>query len=63
MHRRALIDATIAERGVTKQEIDLAVKSKNKGKFKLGFGLLDNSLDKIESVYIKYHDLTKRKLY
>jgi hypothetical protein len=43
------------------QEIDLKTKSK-KGSFKLVFKMFDNSLDKIQSVGVKYHDLSKRKL-
>lgn len=35
----------------------------SKGKFRLGFKLIDNNLDKIEQVYVKYHDISKRKLY
>lgn len=46
---------------LTKHEIDLPTKS-SRGKFSLGFKLLDNSLNKIDSVYVKYHDITKRKL-
>jgi hypothetical protein len=43
------------------QEIDLQTRSKD-GKFKLVFKMFDNKLDKIQSVYVKYHDLSKRKL-
>lgn len=46
---------------ISKQEIDLITKSKT-GKFKLGFKLFGNNFENIEKVYIKYHDLTKRKL-
>jgi hypothetical protein len=44
------------------KEVVLQTTSKNGGKFNLGFDLLDNSLDKIQSVYIKYHDVSKRKI-
>lgn len=46
----------------TTQEFKLQTKSKS-GQFKIGFKLLDNSINKIEKVYIKYHDIAKRKLY
>jgi hypothetical protein len=57
--QRKLLEVDPTSRYVT-QEVDLP--SKSKGKFKLGFRLLDNSLDKVNKVYVKYHDITKRKL-
>jgi hypothetical protein len=42
------------------QELDLKVKSN--GKFRLGIRFIDNGLTALDKVYIKYHDLTKRKL-
>lgn len=46
----------------TTQEFKLQTKSKN-GHFKLGFKLLGNSANNIEKVYVKYHDIAKRKLF
>ena len=43
-------------------EYPLRIKSKNGGLFKLGFRLFEGDFDRIEKVYIKYHDITKRKL-
>jgi hypothetical protein len=40
---------------------EVNLKTKSKGKFKLGFELFD--FDNIGRVYVKYHDLTKRKLF
>jgi hypothetical protein len=39
----------------------VVVKSSKGGKFKLGIKFLENNLDKIQKVYVKYHDLSKRK--
>ena len=36
--------------------------TKKKGRFILGFKLFEGDFDKIQRVYVKYHDFTKRKL-
>jgi len=47
---------------VGNSEIVLNTTSKKGGTFKLCFKLIDNNLNKIEKVFIKYHDLSKRKI-
>lgn len=61
VHRRRLLHAAWEEHQLITHEVEL--KDKSKGKFKLGFKLLDNSLDKLGRVYVKYHDMGKRKLF
>jgi hypothetical protein len=44
------------------KEVVLNTVGVDGGRFRLVFRFMDDSLDKIQKVYVKYHDLSKRKI-